>query len=168
MNHSLESESVVVRNLRPGDMAAVVAVDAKITGQRREQYFKLKLAQALSDTGIMVSLAAEVDGRFAGFVLARVYYGEFGSVEQVCVLDTFVVDPGLSRRGAGRALLRQLRTNLLGLGISTLRTEVEWDNQALLAFFHHVGFCPAPRLSLDQDLRAVRIAEEATEAATQR
>jgi hypothetical protein len=56
----------------------------------------------------------------------------------------------------GAALLGQLRTNLLGLGIGSLHTEVGWDSPDLITFFHHEGFVPAPRLCLDLDLRAAR------------
>jgi len=153
---NLEVSDVVVRGLRPGDLEVVVALDAKNTGRRRAEYFRLKLAQALSDTGIVVSLAAELDGMFAGFLLARVFYGEFGSTEQVAMLDTFGVHPELRGRGVGDALLGQLRTNLRGLGIRTLQTEVSWHDQALLGFLRHEGFHLAQRLCLDMDLEETR------------
>ena len=151
---NLEEQDVLVRRLRPDDLEAVIALDAKVIGRRREEYFKLKLKQALSDTGIEVSLGAELDGAFVGFLLARVYYGEFGSLEQVAVLDTMAVHPDFQGHGVGTALIDQLRVNLLGLGIRTLHTEVGWQNQPLLAFFNREGFVPAPRFCLDLDLEA--------------
>ncbi len=152
--------SAVVRSLRPRDLEAVVRVDQRVTGRRREEYFRMKLQQALQESGIKVSLAAEIDGQFAGFLLARVFYGEFGAVEKVAILDTLGVEPDLAGRGVGRALLRQLRTNLLGLGIPRLETEVRWQDPELLSFFHHIGFLPAPRIALDLDLEAARHREE--------
>jgi ribosomal protein S18 acetylase RimI-like enzyme len=147
---------VVVRRLRPQDLEAVIALDAKVTGRKRDEYFKLKLKQALADTGIEVSLAAEVEGVFAGFLLARVYYGEFGALEPFAVLDTLGVHPDFRGRGVGSALIDQLRTNLLGLGIPRLQTEVAWENLEILTFFHHEGFRPAARFCLDLDLVATR------------
>lgn len=155
-----QHETVVVRNLRPRDLDAVILLDSKITGRKRTEYFKVKLAQALSDTGIVVSLAAEVDQQFVGFLLARVYYGEFGATEQVAVLDTIGVNPNLRGKGVGHALLRQLRQNLMGLGIRSLHTEVSWDDTALMAFFQKSGFRPAARLCLDLDLQNARAHEE--------
>jgi ribosomal protein S18 acetylase RimI-like enzyme len=114
--------TVVVRNLRPSDLEAVIALDAKNVGRRREDYFRVKLQQNLVETGIKVSLAGEVDGVFAGFLLARVYYGEFGQTEPAAVLDTIDVHPSFRGRGVGTALLAQLRTNLAGLGVASLRT----------------------------------------------
>jgi ribosomal protein S18 acetylase RimI-like enzyme len=151
-----EQPEVVVRSLRPDHLEAVVDIDAKTTGRRREEYFRLKLKQALSDTGIQISLGASVDDIFAGFLLARVYYGEFGALEPVAVLDTMGVHPDFQRRGVGVALIDQLRTNLLGLGIHTLSTEVSWDNLEMIHFFNHEGFTPAPRFCLDLDLERTR------------
>lgn len=161
------NEAVVVRNLRPRDLEAVIEVDSKNIGRRRTEYFKVKLAQSLSDTGIQVSLAAEYDGQFAGFLLARVYYGEFGATEQTAVLDTIGVHPGMRGHGVGASLLRQLRQNLLALGIEQLQTQVAWDDQRLLSFFHNSGFRPAARIGLDLDLRSAQQREDQRESAAQ-
>ncbi|GAB4156287.1 MAG: hypothetical protein Fur0037_24650 [Planctomycetota bacterium] len=157
-------ESVVVRNLRASDLDAVIELDRRITHSRRRDYFEKKLAEALSKIGIRVSLAAEVDGRFAGFLLAKVYYGEFGATQPEAVLDTIGVDPDARNCGVAGAMMRQLRQNLLGLGIRTLRTEVEWKDQALLAWFHRCGFEPSHRFVLDLDLEQARRREEAADA----
>jgi ribosomal protein S18 acetylase RimI-like enzyme len=156
MNEIAGQTHVVVRNLRPADLEAVIALDAKNVGHRRDDYFRVKLQQNLAETGIKVSLAAEVDGAFAGFLLARVYYGEFGQTEPVAVLDTIDVHPSFRGKGVGNALLGQLRTNLAGLGVACLRTEVGWDELPLIGFFQHEGFRPAARLCLDLDLAARR------------
>ncbi len=143
------SVEIVVRGLTPKDLDAVVAVDAKITSRRREEYFRIKLQQNLAETGIKVSLAAEADGLFRGFLLARVYYGEFGTMEPVAVLDTLGVHPDTRGLGIGHALMEQLLINLAGLGVPTLRTEVAWEDTQLLAFFQRERFRPAARICLE-------------------
>ena len=156
METNLETDAIVVRRLRPADLEPVIALDAKILGRRREEFYKLKLKAALAETGIEVSLAAELDGGFVGFLLAKVYYGEFGTMERVAVLDAMGVHPDFKGRGIGSALIDQLRTNLLGLGITKLQTEVSWQNLEMLSFFNHEGFEPAARLCLDLDLEKTR------------
>ena len=150
----------LVRGLRPADLGRIVALDALITGRERRGYFEHKLATNLLDSSVEVSLGAEVDGTLVGFLLARVWTGEFGATEPVAVLDTLGVQPAFQHRGIGDALLDQLATNLRGLDVATLRTEVAWDNFGLLRFFHHHGFHPAARVCLDLDL-ARRAAESA-------
>lgn len=147
----------VVRALEASDVDAVVALDARIVGRRRDGYLRPKLAEALKDVGIRASLVVEHDGRIAGFLLAKVWYGEFGEVDPVAVLDTLGVDPRQRGQHLATELLDQLRTNLAALGIRTLRTEVSWRNPELLTFFHHEGFVPAPRLCLEADPAAPEV-----------
>ena len=145
-------ERVLVRGLKPSDLEPVIALDARVVGRRRDEYFKLKLQQNLAETGIKVSLAAEIDDCFCGFLLARMYYGEFGAPEPTAVLDTLGVHPDFRRQGVGTALMRQLSRNLRGLRVGELRTEVQWSDFEMLGFFHGQGFRPAGRLCLDLDL----------------
>lgn len=147
---------VLVRNLQPTDVDALIAIDAAAVGRRRDSFLTLKTKQAFADSGIAASLVAELDDHVVGFLLARVYYGEFGVVEPAAVLDVLGVHPDYRGRRVAAALVDQLRTNLLGLGIRTLQTEVRWGNPELLTFFQHEGFTIAPRLCLDLDLARTR------------
>ncbi len=153
---SVARDLVLVRRLQPADLEAIVAIDAASVGRRRERFLAQKVTQALGDTGIAVSLAALLDDHVVGFALARLYYGEFGVVEPAAVLDVFGVHPGYRGRHVAAALIDQLRTNLLGLGIPTLQTEVRWGSPDLVTFFQHEGFTIAPRLCLDLDLARTR------------
>jgi ribosomal protein S18 acetylase RimI-like enzyme len=149
-------DTVLVRNLRADDLDALIAIDAASVGRLRDRFLASKVKQAFADTGIAASLVAEVDAHVVGFALARVYYGEFGVIEPAAVLDVVGVHPDYRGRRVASALIDQLRTNLLGLGIPTLQTEVRWDSGDLIAFFRCEGFSPAPRLCLDLDLNRTR------------
>jgi ribosomal protein S18 acetylase RimI-like enzyme len=150
------SDRVVVRRLRPDDLERVVRLDAKVVGRERAKYYELILERNLRETGIQVSLAAEVEREFAGFLLARAWYGEFGSLEPVAVLEAIAVHPHYRGQGVGTALIEQLATNLRALGLNRLRTAVDWPDLELLAFFHERGFAPAQTLLLERDLSARR------------
>ena len=160
---SRETASVSVRRLRPDDLEPVIRLDAKVTGRRRTEYFKLKLEMAMNETGVEVSLAAEIDGMFVGFLIARVYYGEFGIADPAAVLEVLGVNPDFRGRGVAHQMLRQLTTNLLGLGVKRISTEVSWDDVGMIAFCGHEGFRPAPRLCLDLDCEEFRRREDIEE-----
>lgn len=152
----LETDSIVVRLMNANDLEAVVAIDATASGRRRPRYFELMLERAVKQTALQVSLTAEIDGRVAGFVIASLYYGEYGVTEPTASLDAIGV--AMEKRGqhVGKVLLRQLRLNLSALRVTTLRTEVAWDDFDLLTFFKKEGFSPARRLCLDCALDPTR------------
>jgi GNAT superfamily N-acetyltransferase len=157
------SKRPAVRDLRPEDVEQVVHLDTVLTGLRREEYFKLKLDQALSEDGVTISLVAELEEDFVGFCIAQVHYGEFGNLVPTAVVETFGVHPVWTKRGVGFALMARLREKLQDLGITELQTEVAWENQRLLSFLHHAGFKPAPRLVLSLDLEEAQRRESLRE-----
>ncbi len=149
---ALSRDRLPVRSLREDDLDAIVGIDKKLTGHERRPYFVAKLREAMSETGVRISLVAEIDGRPAGYVMARVDYGEFGQAEPGAVIDTIGVDPGLSRHGIGAALLSQLLANLDSLHVERVHTKVAWNNFVLLRFLERNGFTPAQQLVLSKGI----------------
>ncbi len=143
---------IEVRLLREDDLEAVVRIDAEAFGRPRRDYFRLRIERALVDTSVRISLAAVIDGAVVGFLLGSVFYGDFGVPEPVATIDAIGVQTSHGRHGVGRALWRQLATNLKGIRIDRVLTQVEWQSFELLAFFHKLGFRPASRLCLERAL----------------
>lgn len=148
----LARDRIPVRSMRPGDLTALVAIDRRITGHERRKYFESKLAGAMKDSDVRVSLVAELDGVPVGFVMARVDFGEFGRVDTNAVLDTIGVDPDYRNRGVGHALISQLLMNLAVLRVENIRTEVDWEDRELLAYLDSCGFRPSQQLCFDRSL----------------
>lgn len=145
-------ESISVRDLRATDLEGIVKIDSKVSGRSRREYYQKKLNEAMRETGVRISLAAEVDGALAGFIIGRLYYGEFGVVEPVAIVDSIGVDPAFRGRHVGAALLAQLETNLRAIGIETLQTQVDWNHLELIGFLGSHGFAPSPVLCLHKNL----------------
>ena len=144
---ALSRDRVPVRSLQAADLAAMIAIDRRITGRDRSAYYRRKAAEALEESGVRVSLVAELDGRVVGFIMARVDFGEFGQTEPEGVVDTIAVEPAYAHRKVGAALVSQLLANLGSLRVERVRTELAWDNFALLGFLKRCGFKPSQRLS---------------------
>lgn len=147
-----EPIEVEVRAIRAEDLEDVIRIDAKNSGAPRRDYFRLKLAESLDKTSVRVSLAAVHDRRVVGFLLASVFYGDFGILERTANLEAIGVLPELAGQGVGRALWRQLALNLKGMRIERVETQVDWRELDLLGFFHQLGFAPASRLCLERRL----------------
>lgn len=143
---SLARDAVDVGILQEADLEGIARIDRRHTGRERRGYLCRTIREGLADSAIRISLAARVDGGVAGYLMARLDYGDYGRAEPVAVVDTIGVDPLRPRQGIGRALLSQLFVNLRGLDVERVETVVAAGDLDLLGFFHSAGFEPAERL----------------------
>jgi len=143
----LARDNADVRSMTPADLPGIVRIDRGITGRDRAGYLSAKLAEAMDDSSLRVSLCAQRDGANLGFLMARVDRGDFGRTEPVAVIDTIGVDLEYTRHGIGRALLSQLFVNLGALHVERVETIVAASDLGLLGFLYGVGFVPSQRLA---------------------
>jgi N-acetylglutamate synthase-like GNAT family acetyltransferase len=144
------SVEIRVRVLKPEDLDAIVAIDRKVTGKERPDYYRHKLDVAnLPEAQINASLVAEADGKVVGFLMGTLFFGEFGIPETSALIDTLGVDPECQDRGIAGTLFDQFRSNMRAAQVSKVYTMVDWNDFRLLKFFGHMGFVPSQRLSLD-------------------
>ena len=150
---ALARDRVPVRSLKADDLDALVKIDSRHTGRDRRPYYERKVAEALEESGVRMSLVAEIDGRVVGFVMANVDYGEFGIAQSEAVIHAVGVNPDFAGNKIGTALLSQLLANLNSLRVEKVFTEVDWNAAEmtdLLNFLKRKGFQPAPRLVLSR------------------
>jgi len=141
-----------IRAMQATELADVVRIDRAITGSARDDYMRRKLAEAMLDSAVRVSLTARVDGTIVGFVMARVDLGDFGRTEPGAVLDTIGVHPEFAHRRIGHALLSQLFLNLGALCVERVETMVAPRDRALLGFLYDAGFAPSQRIAFIRPL----------------
>jgi len=152
MNQLVEDpqvETALVRTMLASDLDDVVRIDAHGRGRRRPRYFEIMLQRAVHLAGLHVSLTAVVDGTVAGYLIGSLYYGEYGITEPSASIDAIGVASSMRRQRVGHALLRQFRRNVAALGVTTIRTEVDWNDFDLMPFFHGEGFVPSTRICLE-------------------
>jgi GNAT superfamily N-acetyltransferase len=142
----------LVRNLREGDLPALVRIDERITGRDRSDYLRRKVDEVLHESAIQVSLVVENDGFPVGFAMARVDFGDFGHLGASASLDTIDVDPRFARHGFASALLAQMVENLAALHVERLETEVAPDAFDLHRFLHRAGFATSQRVAFRKSL----------------
>lgn len=144
---ALSRDRIPVRSLTEADLAGVVAIDRRHSGRDRTAYYTRKLDEVLNRAGVRLSLLAEIDGAPAGFVMARVDYGEFGQTADEAVMEAIGVDPAYAGQGVGRALMSQLMANLSVLRVGSLRSETEWNDLSLIGFLDSMAFAPAQKIT---------------------
>ncbi|MBE7521233.1 MAG: GNAT family N-acetyltransferase [Burkholderiales bacterium] len=142
----LARDTCEVSAMQPTDLAEIVRIDRGLTGRDRAGYIGRKLAEAMDESGVRVSLAARLDGAIVGFAMARADLGDFGRTDPTAVLDTIGVDREYEHRGVGHALMSQLCLNLAALRIERIETVVAPRDLGLLGFLYDVGFAPSQRI----------------------
>lgn len=145
--YALARDVIFCRSLMREDLQALIRIDKHITGMDHSGYYKHKVREVLDETGIRVSMVAEIKGQICGFIMARVDYGEFDRTEPTAVLDTLGVDPAYGHQQAGSALLSQLLANLTTLRLEKIRTEVGVDHFDILNFLMRNGFRTSQQLA---------------------
>jgi ribosomal protein S18 acetylase RimI-like enzyme len=143
---TLARDAIDVRSLVADDLQEIARIDRALTGRDRQAYIGAKIAEALGDSGVRVSLTARLDGVIVGYVMARADLGDFGRLEPTAVVDTIGVEPDYAHHGVGHALMSQLFANLGALRIDRVETVVAPHDLALLGFLYDIGFAPSRRL----------------------
>ena len=131
---------VHVRNLEPTDLPAVLAIDEKLTGQTRKDYWRTRFDIAALRPPWMSSVA-EADGRVVGFLFGWVGESEFGIAVSTGWIDLIGVDPAYRGRGAGRALLERFIDSGRELrGVCKVATLIDLGQADVREFFVGQGF----------------------------
>ena len=147
VSQDLARDRVSVRSMTLADLPSVIGLDRGLTGRDRSIYLKRQVSEALRNNGVRLSMLAEIDETPAGFIMARVDYGEFGETEAEAVLDTIGVESEFQRQNVGTSLLAQMLAQLSSLRVERVRTVVEWNNATLIAFLDRSGFKPTQNLT---------------------
>lgn len=138
------------RPLARRDLADVVRIDAVHTGAEQRPYWTRLFREFVGSSHApgKVGLAADVNGAFAGFLLADVRAFEFGSEPCGWIVEVGV-DPAHVRHGVASALLDEAVRRLRASGVATVRTMVRRNNVPVLTFFRTNGFVGGPYVQLE-------------------
>jgi GNAT superfamily N-acetyltransferase len=141
---------VTVRPLEPSDIDAIVAIDEKLSGQTRKDYWRRRVEMA-SLRPPWMSVVAETDGRLVGFLFGWVGESEFGIAEPTGWVDLIGMDPAYRGRGVAGALLdrfvesgRELRA------LGRVATLIDLGQEDVREFFLHRGFQPGRMVQLER------------------
>jgi ribosomal protein S18 acetylase RimI-like enzyme len=138
---------VAIRPAQASDLAGVSALDARLTGSRKPDYW-----QSMLGAPERHFLVAETDkGALAGFIAGEVRAWEFGQPAAGWVF-AIQIEPRLRLKGVGTALYEALVERFKVAGVTRVRTLVDRKDHLILSFFRAQGMVAGPSLQLDKDL----------------
>jgi ribosomal protein S18 acetylase RimI-like enzyme len=141
---------VAIRSVQASDLPAISALDKRLTGTTKPDYWREMLAPgrhfllAETDKGPMA-------GKFAGFIAGEVRAWEFGQPPAGWVF-AIQIDPKVRQKGVGSALFETLVARFKSEGVTRVRTLVDRKDHLILSFFRAQGMVAGPSLQLDMDV----------------
>jgi ribosomal protein S18 acetylase RimI-like enzyme len=127
-----------VRPMESMDIDRVLAIDSKITGQRRAATYTDLI---IGDLGKIpdLSFVAEVNGEVQGFLLARrAYFGE--PFDEVGMIHILGVEPDYQRLGIATRMVNALVETCQEKKLNAVRIMVDEKDDQLKGLFQQLGF----------------------------
>lgn len=147
---------VAIRPARPADLAAIVALDAGITGVAKRDYWKgliERTNRGRPPDSFFLIAEGELEGNrvMLGFIEGEIRAWEFGSAPcgWVYVLS---VRPEARLLGLGQTLLDALEAAFKRAGVTRMRTMVLRNNRLVMQFFRAAGMMAGPYLELEKGI----------------
>lgn len=135
-----------IRPAQATDLPAISALDARLTGSDKPDYWREMLAPERH------FLVAETEkGALVGFIAGEVRAWEFGQPAAGWVF-AIQVDPKTRLKGMGSALFEALAARFKAQGVTRVRTLVDRKDHLILSFFRAQGMVAGPSLQLDKEL----------------
>ena len=137
-----------------GDLDAVVALDAAITGTEKAGYWqdmleRFTLKSARSKRYFLVGKAP--GNKLAGFIIGEIRAWEFGSPPCGWVI-ALNVTADQREQGIGATLFDALCAEMKKDGVTTIRTMVLANDKVNLSFFRGEGLAAGPYIELERQL----------------
>lgn len=142
---------MVIRGIKESDVDAIVEIEEKNLGLKREKYWEREL-QKNKEGRFLGSRVAEIESKVIGFILGDIGSREFGMPENMGWIHTLGVHPDFQHKGVARALFNDYKKRFLELDVDTIYTIVSLTDNMLLPFFEKVGFRQGNRVYLEIDI----------------
>ncbi|MFX0116104.1 MAG: GNAT family N-acetyltransferase [Candidatus Hodarchaeota archaeon] len=145
---------VKIRLLEEKDIPEVLSIYRANTTASEEDAKELQktIIGAIEFGDPMASLAADVGGKVAGFMVAIPEIRTYGLGRGVGWIKLLGVHPDYKGKGIGRSLGDAILEHFSNSGIKQVKTLVDWDDRELIPFFQSLGFDKSKMIVLERDL----------------
>ncbi|MBI2364510.1 MAG: GNAT family N-acetyltransferase [Deltaproteobacteria bacterium] len=143
---------IYVRSLERRDLPSIVAMEERVTGVARPQYWEQRIELSEAIRPHWTSLVAEFDNRFVGFLFGRAGELEFGLPGTIAWVETIGVDPAYRGRGIARELIEEFISSAEDHGIKTIFTLVSNGQTDMQNYFSRQGFAQGKMLHYQKEL----------------
>jgi ribosomal protein S18 acetylase RimI-like enzyme len=148
------TDSLAVRRVRAADIRQLIALDERVTGLAKPEYWNdmfVRYGDRAPQRFFLVAETPEGASPILGFIIGEVRAWEFGSAPCGWVI-ALSVEPGARLQGVGQTLFDALAAEFKRAGVGRMRTMVERNNRLHLLFFRSEGMMAGPYIQLEKEL----------------
>jgi ribosomal protein S18 acetylase RimI-like enzyme len=156
-NQAKSPARIVIREAEPVDIEQVAALDSRITGVAKPDYYR-KAYTRYGTRPHRYFLVAERDGRILGFIIGETRAWEFGSAPCGWIF-AIGVDASAREAGIGSRLFAAIAARMKSSGVATVRTMLARDDALNMAFFRSQGMRGGSFIELEMPLDEVSAEE---------
>ncbi len=147
-----DRHSITVVEADPSELADIIALDAKVTGFSRSDFWNDLVRQGASG-GTLSILVAKMAGKTIGYAVGEVRSWPVRA--PACGwLYAIGVDKEHRLHKAASALMVELMARFKKAGVSAIRTMIDVDDHLLMSFLRSFGMSAGPFVELEMNLPA--------------
>ena len=141
----MNKNNIKIRLMEYEDLKAVVGIDEQSLTVSRLEYYEQKF-ELLFKSGeyLPTSFVAQDENEtVVGFIMGKLYIGEYGISGEGAAVDAVGVDPDYQRQGIGKKLMNEFVYHLRQLGVKKINTLVDKNDTRMTLYFKENQFSPS-------------------------
>lgn len=151
---SSDERAFTIRTVTGDDMPAVAALDERISGIAKPDYWHDVFDRyGGRRKGRFFLLAEDASHKLLGYIMGEVRAWEFDSPPCGWIFG-INVDPNGRQTGVGTALFQAICDGFRKVGIHTVRTTVSRKNELVMSFFRSQGMMASHFIQLETELES--------------
>ena len=136
---------IKIRLMEYEDLKDVVGIDEKTLEVSRLEYYEQKFELFFKSGEYLPTsfVAQDENETIVGFIMGKLYIGEYGISGEGAAVDAVGVDPDYQHQGIGKKLMNEFVYHLRQLGVKKINTLVDKNDTRMTLYFEANQFSPS-------------------------
>ena len=141
----MNKSAIKIRLMEFEDLNDVVKIDEQVLKVSRREYYEQKFELLFKSGEYLPTsfVAQDESGTTVGFIMGKLYIGEYGISGEGAMVDAIGVAPDCQHQGIGEKLMDEFVSHLRQLGVKKINTLVDKNDAQMMRYFNTNQFSPS-------------------------